>query len=255
MKFLTAYCTDIGVKRPTNQDSLCVKTAQTSQGEIALAVVCDGMGGLQKGELASGSVIKAFSRWFDEKLESHVLNNEYESIEEEWEEIVQSLNSKIMSYGKNFGIQLGTTVTAMLFKTDGTYLICHVGDSRAYKITNELSTLTTDHTLVQRELSNGHITEEQAKVDKRRNILLQCIGASRVVVPEMIKGTYNKHETYVLCSDGFVHEIKDDELVRVFTPDRLKTEEDMVYYAKRMIGVNIDRGEKDNITLAIVRTE
>ena len=70
MNFLTAYCTDIGVKRPTNQDSLCIKTAHTSKGNTSLIVVCDGMGGLQKGELASASVVKAFSAWFENKYKN-----------------------------------------------------------------------------------------------------------------------------------------------------------------------------------------
>ncbi len=255
MNFLTAYCTDIGVKRPTNQDSLCIKTAHTSKGNTSLIVVCDGMGGLQKGELASASVVKAFSAWFENKYKNYVLNDEYDRIENDWEEMLQSLNSKIMSYGNSLGFQLGTTVTAMLFKTDGSYLICHVGDSRVYKITKELSILTTDHTLVQSEVQSGKITPEQAKVDKRRNILLQCIGASTVVVPEYINGRYKANETYVLCSDGFFHEVSEDEMLNVFRPDRFNTEKDMEACAKSMIKLDIDRGEKDNITLAIIKTE
>ena len=68
MALMTAYATDVGIEKNTNQDSLSIQTAQTDRGTVILAVVCDGMGGLQKGELASANVILAFRKWFEEKL-------------------------------------------------------------------------------------------------------------------------------------------------------------------------------------------
>ena len=68
MDLLTALYTDTGIRKKTNEDSLCLKLADTALGKVALAVVCDGMGGLSKGEVASASVVKAFSNWFDAEL-------------------------------------------------------------------------------------------------------------------------------------------------------------------------------------------
>ena len=68
MKLLSAACSDRGIKKKINQDSLLVRSAMTKEGEILLAAVCDGMGGLEKGEVASGEVIRALARWFEETL-------------------------------------------------------------------------------------------------------------------------------------------------------------------------------------------
>ena len=68
MNYLFALHTDVGIKKKTNQDSLCVKEASTPNGNILMALVCDGMGGLEKGEVASATIIKAFSKWFQEEL-------------------------------------------------------------------------------------------------------------------------------------------------------------------------------------------
>ncbi|MFR0666029.1 MAG: PP2C family protein-serine/threonine phosphatase [Faecalimonas umbilicata] len=68
MKLLSAACSDRGIKKKINQDSLLVRSAMTKEGEILLAAVCDGMGGLEKGEVASGEVIRALVRWFEETL-------------------------------------------------------------------------------------------------------------------------------------------------------------------------------------------
>ena len=89
-------------------------------------------------------------------------------------------------------------------------MIVHVGDSRVYQIDSALNQLTTDQTFVAREVSKGNMTIEQAKVDKRRNLLLQCVGASKVVEPQVLLGT-TKKGAYMLCSDGFRHEIRRTE--------------------------------------------
>ena len=68
MNYSIALHTDVGIRKETNQDSMCVKQAETEKGQILLAIICDGMGGLEKGEVASATVINAFSAWFEEEL-------------------------------------------------------------------------------------------------------------------------------------------------------------------------------------------
>ena len=65
MNYLTAVHTDVGIRKKTNQDSALVMEATTDKGNVLLTVVCDGMGGLAKGEVASAAVIDAFSKWFE----------------------------------------------------------------------------------------------------------------------------------------------------------------------------------------------
>ena len=127
MQNFYAYHTDIGIKKKTNQDSLLVKEADTEKGKILLMVICDGMGGLAKGEVASASVIHAFDTWFEDEL-AYVLAEEHvkDQVEKQWDAIIQKMNLDITNYGVRKGIQLGTTVTAFLLLEDGSYVIGHV---------------------------------------------------------------------------------------------------------------------------------
>mgnify|MGYP004442078317 CR=1 FL=1 len=84
MKFMAIADSDIGIVKDTNQDSLLIKHADTQRGEVLLAIVCDGMGGLTKGEVASATVIKAFSDWFDTELEYELENPDMRVIGGKW---------------------------------------------------------------------------------------------------------------------------------------------------------------------------
>ena len=158
MKLLSAACSDRGIKKKINQDSLLVRSAMTKEGEILLAVVCDGMGGLEKGEVASGEVIRALARWFEETLPL-LLSGEQEkkgvgerrkrAIAKSLESLIQEENQMISVYGKEKNLLLGTTVSAVLLIA-GWYLIVHVGDSRVYGLTEDVQQLTKDQTYVQR---------------------------------------------------------------------------------------------------------
>ena len=162
MKFMAIADSDIGIVKDTNQDSLLIKHADTQRGEVLLAIVCDGMGGLTKGEVASATVIKAFSDWFDTELEYELENPDMRVIGGKWSLMLKDLNARLLEYGKQCHTNLGTTFTGMLFIEDN-YVIVHVGDTRAYQIGNEITQLTTDQTFVAREIERGTMTPEQAK--------------------------------------------------------------------------------------------
>ena len=84
MHYLAIADTDIGNVKQTNQDSVLIKHGETEKGEILLAVICDGMGGLEKGELASATVIRTFSKWFDEELPYELENVDLKVIGGKW---------------------------------------------------------------------------------------------------------------------------------------------------------------------------
>lgn len=100
MNYIVSAETDIGIFKNTNQDSLSVKIINTPAGRTAFAILCDGMGGLSKGETASASVIKAFDAWVLNAL-SGVCNSGFDenTLKTQWEEILQNMNSRIKSYG------------------------------------------------------------------------------------------------------------------------------------------------------------
>lgn len=255
MKFESALWTDIGVERETNQDSMCIKHALTEQGEILMGVVCDGMGGLELGELASAEVVRAFDNWFETELPGMLSLPDYrDEIRYRWERIIQEQNQNILEYGREHRITLGTTVTAMLFFPDGQYILAHAGDTRAYRITNwSAELLTQDHTLVAQMVRDGRITEAQADNHPDRNVLVRCIGVSRSVRPDILCDCAQADECYLLCSDGFRHEVSRDEFQRNFAPDVVRDESELTRRLEHMTRVNIERGEMDNVSALVIK--
>ena len=255
MEYKVAVKSDVGIKKETNQDSCCIKEAVTGKGKIIFAVLCDGMGGLAKGEVASATLINVFSNWFENEL-SLILNevNVVEEIRLRWDRIIKEQNQKIATYGKALNIQLGSTITVMIILESGEYLIGHVGDSRAYKITdNSIESLTEDQTVVAREVKLGRLTTEQAESDPRRNVLLQCVGASKIVEPVYYYGFVKKDDCYMLCSDGFRHVVSGAEIQGSFAPRNNMEETDMFKHIEDLIVLNKFRHETDNITALLIK--
>lgn len=253
MHFTVTADTDIGISKETNQDSVLFKQGSYSGGEVLMAIVCDGMGGLAKGELASATVIRAFSNWFDNELPYELENLDLHVVGGKWSLMLKDLNVKIIEYAQQNHITMGTTFTGVLFVGDE-YVVTHVGDTRLYYIGNGLKQLTNDQTFIAREIKKGTMTLEQAKTDKRRNMLLQCVGASDTLEPEILVGKQEKG-AYMLCSDGFRHEITEKEIVESLSPINLINKESMHANAKYLIELVKQRNEKDNISVVVIKAD
>lgn len=255
MDFQFGAHTDVGIKKETNQDSLCIMQGQTDNGNLLMAIMCDGMGGLDKGEVASASVIKAFSDWFNEKLPSLLgLKKSMDEVRYCWDRMIKKLNLDIADYGRQLKIQLGSTLTGILIFENGDYLIGHIGDSRAYCIDDiNIKMLTGDQTVIANEINHGRLTVEQAENDPRKNVLLQCIGASKIVEPEFIYGKAKANECYMLCSDGFRHVISSEEIKIAFAPANNSSEEMINENLVKLVELNKSRGECDNISAVLIR--
>lgn len=254
MEFITGAYTDVGIKKSKNQDSHSITVANTPYGKIAFAVICDGMGGLAKGEVASSYVVGLFDRWLRTDLPNVLKNGSMQDLEYQWNEIVQSANIKIAEYSKQFGINMGTTLTAVLLHNNKGYAV-HVGDTRLYQITDSsLEILTEDQTLVAREVRRGNMTPEQAEADPRRNVLLQCIGASRVVVPQFLQFDFDINQTYMMCSDGFRHKVSEQEIHKAFSPSVISDKQVVIDNSKALVELNKSRMETDNITVLTIKT-
>lgn len=253
MKYRLASHTDVGIRKSTNQDSYCVREAETDKGTVFFAALCDGMGGLAKGEVASATLIRAWSAWFEKDLPIILAgDNILEEVRSSWTRLVTSENYRIGQFGLQQNINLGSTFTGMLVLEDGTYIIGHVGDTRAYRIKDDgLEMLTEDQTLVAREVSAGRLTPEEAATDPRRSILLQCIGASSSVMPAYYFGTVREGENYLLCCDGFRHVITEEEFVANLCPSANRTEEEMDAHVRALIELNKQRKETDNISAVL----
>lgn len=254
MNFIISANTDVGLTKNTNQDSLSVMALDTPRGKMAFGILCDGMGGLEQGELASSSVVNAFRRWVKTQLPALCAGRfDEQAIRNQWDQLIQQQNEAIKGYGLRNGFQSGTTAVIMLL-TQTNYYIMNVGDSRAYEITSQLRQITADQTLVAREVAEGRLTEEAARCDPRRNILLQCIGASEQVYPQMYTGECKTNAVYMLCSDGFRHELTPNEIFAKLQPGMLFDADMMHNSCHELIEWNKQRRERDNISVALIRT-
>ena len=251
MNFIISANTDVGISKETNQDSLTSLVVNTPQGRMAFCVLCDGMGGLDKGEVASASVITAFRNWALNELCNQPLEDA--TIRSQWEAIIDQQNNVIKVYGARQGVRLGTTVVVMLL-TQTRYYVLNVGDSRAYELTTGIRQITNDQTFVAREVAQGHMTPEEAETDSRRSVLLQCVGASDEVYPDMFFGDVAHDAIYMLCSDGFRHEITAEEIYEKLQPGVLFDDYTMQQHSLSLIELNKQRQERDNISVSLVRT-
>ena len=255
MKTIVVADTDVGIVKKTNQDSLCIRTADTKIGHVAMVVVCDGMGGLAKGELASATVVREFASWFENDFIQTIETWSFAKLSEFWNNRIKEINEKISDYGQKNNVKLGTTVTAFISINDE-YMIFHVGVTRVYRISDDVNEqLTEDQTLVWREVKLGNLLPEQIETDPRRNILLQCVGASRTVVPEIKFGRIQFDSNYVVCSDGFRHVITPQEICSMMSPIVSNNESSMKCNIRSLIETVKSRKERDNITAVLIKFE
>lgn len=261
--YTVAAQTDAGTTKMINQDSLTVKVVNTICGEAAIAVLCDGMGGLEQGEVASAVVVRAYEKWFLKEFPPLLARGFSEAaLEKIWCRLANDCNTRIIDYSKERKAAMGTTLTVMLL-LDGQYYISHVGDCRIYVMGNGMEQLTTDQTYVAREVSLGHMTPEQAENDSRRNVLLQCIGTANSIKPDFLHGALYDGDSFLICSDGFRHELNDAELYEYChtalenmewsVEKRLDNSHIMNEQIRYLIRLNKERGEKDNISAILVK--
>lgn len=252
MKYCSAFYTDIGIKKNTNEDSMLLQHAATEYGEVVFAVVCDGMGGLAKGELASAEVIRAFDVWFRTEFPKMLAERGVDqNLRDSWIDLVTHMDDKISGYGARNGFSLGTTVVCLLLFQEK-YYVMNIGDSRCYLLRDQMYQITRDHTVVQLEVDNGILTLEQAMVDPRRNMLLQCVGASDYVRPDFFGGEVQKGDVYLLCCDGFRHVVSPIEIYDELKAKKLSDEKAIAAQLRGLTEVIKARGETDNISALAV---
>lgn len=254
MNFLTAAHTDVGIRKNTNQDSLLINQADTDYGNVLLAVICDGMGGLAKGEVASACMVRSFRDWFHQELPGLMYGGlQPEQLRSSWVDLVQRVKQVISDYSVRNRVTMGTTCAALLIVGD-TYYIMNVGDSRIYLLADNVYLLTKDHTLVQREIDAGRMTYEQSLVDPQRSVLLQCIGASDEIKPDFFMGQVVQNQCYLLCCDGFRHVVDPQEFYTYLGPAVAVSTEAIRQNLVYLTELNKQRMETDNITAIVVRT-
>ncbi len=252
MEFFVSASTDKGIKRSINQDHLFVRKIETRTGEMAFAVLCDGMGGLQHGEVASASIISAFTEWMytylpelsKEPIRDHV-------IREQWGTVISDVNRNLYQFGMDRHCKVGSTVTALLL-TQYRYFLLNIGDTRAYEIGSAVRKMTVDHTVAAKEVALGNMTEAQAQELPASHVLTRCVGVSEKTYPDMFFGDTKANTTYMLCSDGFRHHLTEQEM-RECLFERVRVRADVVKQQEEyLIDLVKRRGETDNISVVTI---
>lgn len=227
--------TDKGRVRSINQDAFY----QPRPGET-FAVIADGMGGHQAGDVASTMAVEEFTRW---------LKCAPRLSEETLRYAVSEANRTVYlrSRMERDKAGMGTTLTA-LWLDDDSALLAHIGDSRAYRLRDgELKQVSHDHSLVGELVESGELTEEEARVHPQRNIITRALGTGSRVEPDIIRTSRKKGDVWLLCSDGLTNYVTRGELQSV-----LKSRRKWQAKAEELVKMALDRGGADNVTVLIV---
>lgn len=253
MRFIYSCRTDTGIVRTVNQDALVIKSLNYEGHTLLLAAVCDGVGGLSQGEVASRRASEMLSEWFDLELPQLISHSQIgEMIDYRCRQLLEDINKELYYSNLRSGISSGTTVSMLLF-WDYNYLIGHIGDSRIYEITGQIRQMTRDHSFLAREVELGHMTSREASLDSRKNIILKCMGTEAEAEPDLFRGNVREPATFLLCTDGFWHYVEREEWLGYFAPRMLQGEQQMGSLLRDMTERLKQLGETDNITAIVIK--
>lgn len=240
-----ALKTHVGHVRQVNEDTAEILRKPS----VLLAMVADGMGGHQAGDIASQLAVKCIKQSFEE-VDLKQSATEWES----WlHETITSTNRYIYDYaGQNPSCQgMGTTIVASLFLEEY-YIVAHVGDSRIYRFQKEeepyLRKLTEDHSLVSELVRSGQITLEQAEVHPHRSWITRALGTEEEVQADVKTMGYLGNENILLCSDGLSDKVSESLMIEI-----LSEETDLDEKAAKLMQAALEAGGDDNITLVLVQ--
>ena len=272
--YKTTYLTDKGLKRKVNEDALLVADA------CGLFVVADGMGGHDRGEVASRMVVESFKQilcadedstisycdehdedetvpYFDDNDEDATVAYEdnFEKkiqLEDTLNRVIEISTNKIKNYAKEklLSGQIGTTVVGLYrLKNEEEMALFHLGDSRAYRIRNKkIEKLTTDHSKYEQMKRSGKYSEEQlSKVN--RNSITKAIGNFKMMPLEINYIELKKEDIYILCSDGISDLTHAKEMLEIIEKNKSSLENAL----SKIKNLVYERGAKDNLSIIIFR--
>ncbi len=252
MRYIVAGSSDKGILKNTNQDALSVKIANTNYGKVVFAILCDGMGGFEQGELASSTTVHAFSKWFEECFLKNIEYMDDFRIKKELGDLAVDVNTVIYDYGISNTMRIGTTLLVVLIIKDKYYCM-NIGDCRLYKLNRDIVQLTTDHSWVAQQVELGIMSKEEARTSKRKNQLTRCLGAELNVVGDFYEGNVEENDIFILCCDGVRNKVYDNELFYYFHPTCMLEDKAMYNNINYIFELNKSRHEKDNMSIILIR--
>lgn len=232
--------TDIGAVRSSNQDAFI--TGELGA-DVFYAVVCDGMGGANAGNVASSTAAKIISEYI---LSSYRKGMDSFEVEKMLKNAIVSANIEIYSLSlKDAALSgMGTTVVAALLQGNS-LTVAHAGDSRAYKVSDKLYQLTRDHSVVQTLIESGKITPEDAKVHPRKNVITKALGVEENIIADSNSHLITEGEALLLCTDGLSGYAEESEILEIFKNNQAESVPD------ELIKLANSNGGGDNITAVV----
>jgi protein phosphatase len=235
-----SYVTDKGIRRQENQD--CCYAFEPEPGAV-FAIVCDGMGGENAGDIASTLAVETVvhrirTGWHRNMQPSSVKNLLLTSI--------TAANICVFDLAESEEIYrgMGTTVVCAVI-LDDFVTVAHVGDSRAYIYAETLRQLTKDHSLVQELLDAGDLTPDEAKNYPKKNYITRALGVAEKIEIDFTRSQFGKGDKLLLCSDGLTNFVPDEEIKGIL-------DEHADNAAKKLVGAANAAGGGDNITAVVI---
>lgn len=228
-RLVTGYLSDVGSMKKINQDKVRIKKVDTENGEIMLAIVCDGMGGLSRGDVACNTIVRLFSIWLSKNKEDIIENPG--RIIEDWRGIIVELNELIWGYGQQRNVRLGASMSVLLLLPDGTYYAANVGDTRIYHMNKE---------------SIHQVIEEPQDASKFK------FGTIEIVTPLFFIEKIHVGERFLLCSNGFYRKLAEKDMYKRLWNDREENSEEINIKLERIVHEIKLLGERDNISAIVI---
>ena len=227
--------THTGRRRQNNEDALLIDVAR------GIFLVADGMGGHAGGEVASALATQAAEQALVHSAEPR------SGLSEAFASASAAISDFALRNPRMRG--MGTTLTACVVQSDGSLHLGHIGDSRAYRLRDEiLEQITTDHTWVQREVDAGRLSARAARTHALSHVITHALGVDDGDQPDLLTTTAAPDDLLLLCSDGLTGMLDDDELTHLLLQDTPLSER-----VDGLIRAANAAGGVDNITVVLVR--
>lgn len=241
------FRTDVGKRRDNNEDALLVLP------KLNIYAVADGVGGLNSGEVASRCAMNGIENFIYTNPLSGADNLEGK-YRENWlrgyfTRCLQKVNSEIIQAAndKPEMNHMATTVVICYLDMESLYIV-NVGDSRAYILRDDILTqLSVDHTYVNSLIMAGTLTEREARIHPKKNVITKALGTGKNFEPDFFRFDLHKNDRILLCTDGLHGELTDDEIA-----DLLRSEDDLNTTCKLLVDASNKKGGNDNITVVCV---
>lgn len=233
---------DIGLIRSSNQDACFVKVESAN---CAWAVVCDGMGGANGGNIASSMTVDYICKTMNSEFSLDLTEEQLEKLLTET--VIQANTVVFQKSIDDLDLSGMGTTCELVFVKGSQIKIVHVGDSRTYSIRGgKLKQLTEDHSVVQEMVRRGEITPAQAENHPNKNYITRAIGIREEVVIDYIESDFVYGDIILICTDGLSNMVSGVDLIKIAHENRGEAlVEQLVEKAK--LG-----GGKDNITAVVI---